>query len=212
MSKIQEIAAAVEAGKSKVIGTLVEEAIAEGCNPVDILNQGMIDAMSAVGDKFQKNEIFVPEMLVAARAMKKGVEALKPSLSDADSVSIGKVVIGTVAGDLHDIGKNLVAMMIESAGFEVIDLGVDVPAEKFVEAVEGDDAVLIVAVSALLTTTMPAMKATVEALNASVARSRIKVMVGGAPITPEYAAEIGADAYTPDAASAAQKAKELATA
>ena len=212
MSKIEEIAAAVEKGKSKIIVGLVEEALAEGIAASEILNVGMIEAMNVIGEKFQKNEIFVPEMLVAARAMKKGVEVLKPHLADADAVKMGKVVIGTVAGDLHDIGKNLVAMMIESAGFEVNDLGVDVSMEKFIEAVESDPEVNIVAVSALLTTTMPAMKATVAALNNSSARSRIKVMVGGAPITKEFADEIGADGFAMDAGSAAQQAKALAAA
>ncbi|MDR0469308.1 MAG: corrinoid protein [Peptococcaceae bacterium] len=210
MSKIEEIAAAVEAGKSKEIVALVEAALAEGAAPLDILNKGMIGAMDVVGEKFQKEEIFIPEMLVAARCMKRGVDTLKPHLGDADAVNVGKAVIGTVSGDLHDIGKNLVAMMIESAGFEVNDLGVDVSLEQFVQAVESDDKVNIVACSALLTTTMPAMKATVAALNASKARGRIKIMIGGAPITPEFCKEIGADAYTPDAGSAAQKAKELA--
>ena len=148
-------------------------------------------------------------MLVAARAMQKGVEVLKPHLADDDAASVGKAVIGTVSGDLHDIGKNLVSMMIESAGFEVNDLGVDVPVEKFVEAAEADEKISIVACSALLTTTMPAMKDTVAALNASKARGRFKVLVGGAPITEEFCKEIGADAYTPDAGSAAKKAKEL---
>lgn len=209
MSKINEIFAAVEAGKAKVIAGLVEEAITEGCDPTAILNEGMIGAMGVVGEKFKNNEIFVPEMLVAARAMKKGVEALKPHLGGGAIGIAGKVIIGTVAGDLHDIGKNLVAMMIESAGFEVIDLGVDVPAEKFVEAVKANPDCKIVGISALLTTTMPAMKSTVKALTDAGVREGIKVMVGGAPITPEFAAEIGADAYTPDAATAAQKAKEL---
>ena len=210
MSKINEISAAVEAGKAKVIAGLVEEAIQEGCDALEILNVGMIGAMGVVGEKFKNNEIFVPEMLVAARAMKKGVEALKPHLSNDSIGMAGKVIIGTVAGDLHDIGKNLVAMMIESAGFEVIDLGVDVPAEKFVEAVKANSDCKIVGISALLTTTMPAMKNTVKALTDAGVREGIKVMVGGAPITPEFAEEIGADAYTPDAASAAQRAKELA--
>ena len=212
MSKIEEIAAAVEKGKSKIIAGLVEEALAEGIVAKEILSVGMIEAMNVIGEKFQKNEIFVPEMLVAARAMKKGVEVLKPHLAEADAVKMGKVVIGTVAGDLHDIGKNLVAMMIESAGFEVNDLGVDVSVEKFIEAVESDPEVNIVAVSALLTTTMPAMKATVAALKNSSARSRIKVMVGGAPITKEFADEIGADGFAMDAGSAAQQAKALCAA
>ena len=135
MSKLEELSSAVIRGKTKLVPGLVEECLSEGCAPMDILNTGMIDAMSVVGEKFKNNEIFVPEMLIAARAMKKGVEVLKPYLGDSSATSIGKVIIGTVAGDLHDIGKNLVAMMIESAGFEVIDLGVDVPVEKFVEAV-----------------------------------------------------------------------------
>lgn len=209
MSKIQEIAAVVEAGKSKEIEALVKAALDEGVAPLEILNVGMIGAMDVVGAKFQKEEIFIPEMLVAARCMKKGVDILKPHLGETGGAMIGKAIIGTVAGDLHDIGKNLVSMMIESAGFEVNDLGVDVPVEKFVEAVEADKDVTVVAVSALLTTTMPAMKDTVTALNASKDRGRFKVMVGGAPITAAFCQEIGADAYSPDAGAAAQKAKEL---
>ena len=171
---------------------------------------GLIDAMGIVGDRFKEGEIFVPEMLVSAKAMKKGVDMLKPYLGSGEVGASGKVVIGTVAGDLHDIGKNLVAMMIESAGFEVIDLGVDVAKEKFLEAVLGNSGVKIVALSALLTTTMPALKEAVELLNQQAFRQDIKIMVGGAPITQAFADEIGADAYTPDAASAAQRAKELA--
>lgn len=207
MSKIQEVSNAVQSGKSKIVGGLVQEALKEGYDPTEILNLGMIDAMSIVGEKFKNNEIFVPEMLVAARAMKKGVEVLKPHLAGDNTVSAGKLVIGTVAGDLHDIGKNLVAMMMESAGFEVIDLGVDVPAENFVNAVKNNSDVDIVCVSALLTTTMPAMKDTVKALTDAGFRDKIKVMVGGAPINQDFADEIGADAYTEDAASAAQVAK-----
>lgn len=208
MSKINEVAAAVEAGKAKIVGGLVQEAIEAGCDPVQILNEGMIGAMGIVGEKFKNNEIFVPEMLVAARAMKKGVEVLKPHLSGDNSTTVGKMIMGTVAGDLHDIGKNLVIMMIESAGFEVIDLGVDVPVDKFIEAAKDPD-VNIVGASALLTTTMPALRETVEALNKCEFRSRIKVMVGGAPVTQEFADEIGADGYTADAASAAQLAKSF---
>lgn len=209
MSKIQEISAAVEAGKAKVIGDLVTEALNEGADPAEILNTGMIDAMAVVGERFSKGDIFVPEMLVAARAMKKGVEVLKPHLASGAAGANGKVILGTVAGDLHDIGKNLVGMMIESAGFEVIDLGVDVPVEKFVEAVKENPDAKIVALSALLTTTMPAMRNTVKALSELENRGAFKILVGGAPITAEFAAEIGANAYSPDAASAAQKAKEL---
>ena len=208
MSKIAELAHAVEIGKSKLVPGLVAAALEEGNAPVEILNKGMIDAMAVVGEKFKAGEIFVPEMLVAAKAMKKGVEALKPHLASGAAGALGKVIIGTVAGDLHDIGKNLVAMMIESAGFEVIDLGVDVPVEKFLAAA-AEDGIKIVACSALLTTTMPALQQTVEALNAAPFRANIKVMIGGAPITQEFADQVGADAYTPDAASAAKKAKEL---
>lgn len=210
MSKLQEVSDLVEHGKSKLIEAATQTALDEGNTAQDILN-AMIRAMAVVGDKFKQNEIFVPEMLVAARTMKKGVETLKPYLSSESSVSAGKLIIGTVAGDLHDIGKNLVAMMLESAGFEVTDLGVDVPAQSFVDAVKETPDVKIVCLSALLTTTMPAMKETVAALAAENFRSKIKIMVGGAPINAEFAKEIGADAYTADAASAAEKAKELAS-
>ncbi len=192
MSKIEELSAAVENGKSKLVPNLVQECLDEGDAPLDVLNHGMIDAMSVVGEKFKKNEIFVPEMLVAARAMKKGVDVLKPHLSGENDGKIGKMVMGTVYGDLHDIGKNLVIMMIESSGYEVVDLGT------------------VVGVSALLTTTMPAMKEVVAALNKSPRRKDFKIMVGGAPITQEFCDEIGADVYTPDAASAGQAAKKLA--
>ena len=195
----------VNTGKAKLIAAAVQEALDEGCNATDILGS-MIEAMDIVGEKFKNGEIFVPEMLIAAKAMKKGVEVLKPHLASGEAGALGKVVIGTVAGDLHDIGKNLVAMMIESAGFEVVDLGVDVPVEKFVEA-GAEDGVKIVACSALLTTTMPALEATVAALKAT--GKDYKVMIGGAPITQEFADKVGADAYTPDAATAAKKAKEL---
>ena len=196
----------VSRGKAKLITAAVAVAIEAGCAPEEILNT-LIGAMVVVGEKFKNGEIFVPEMLIAAKAMKKGVEVLKPHLATGAAGALGKVVIGTVAGDLHDIGKNLVAMMIESAGFEVIDLGVDVPVEKFLAAYE--DGVKVFACSALLTTTMPALQATVAALNALPNRATFKVMVGGAPITQEFADSVGADAYTTDAASAAKKAKEL---
>ena len=195
-------------GKAKLVPAAVQEALDEGCDATALLDT-MIAAMDVVGENFKNGEIFVPEMLISAKAMKKGVEVLKPHLSSGATGALGKVIIGTVAGDLHDIGKNLVAMMIESAGFEIIDLGVDVPVEKFISAAEENPDVKIVAVSALLTTTMPAMEATVAAINAAPWRSSVKVMVGGAPITQEFADKIGADAYTTDAASAAKRAKEL---
>lgn len=210
MAGIQEVYALVEKGKAKVIANAVQEALEAGCDPTEILNDGMIKAMDAVGEKFKNGEIFVPEMLVAARAMKKGVEVLKPHLASGAAGAAGKVIIGTVAGDLHDIGKNLVSMMLESAGFEVIDLGVDVPKEKFVEVYEANPDTKIICCSALLTTTMPALKDAVALINEASFRPNVKVMVGGAPITQAFADEIGADAYTEDAASCAKKARELA--
>lgn len=204
---IEKVNDLVTRGKAKLVPAAVQEALDEGCEATAILD-AMIAAMDVVGERFKNGEIFVPEMLIAAKAMKKGVEILKPHLASGAAGALGKVVIGTVAGDLHDIGKNLVAMMIESAGFEVIDLGVDVPVGKFVEA-GAQDGVKIVACSALLTTTMPALEATVAALNGAPYRANVKVMVGGAPITQDFADKVGADAYTADAASAAKKAKEL---
>ena len=211
MSKIEELNHAVEIGKAKLVPGLVQECLDEGIAPIDILNKGMIDAMSVVGDKFKRNEIFVPEMLIAAKAIKKGVEILKPHLAGDNSAKIGKMAMGTVAGDLHDIGKNLVIMMIESTGYEVVDLGIDVPVERFLEAAS-DPEVTVIGVSALLTTTMPAMQETVAALNKHPRRGEFKIMVGGAPITQAFADEIGADVYTEDAASAGQAAKALALA
>lgn len=209
MSKMEELAHAVEIGKSKLVPGLVQEALDEGNAPIDVLNKGMIDAMAIVGDKFKRNEIFTPEMLIAAKAMKKGVEVLRPYLSGDNAAKIGKMAMVTVAGDLHDIGKNLVIMMTESTGYEVIDLGIDVPVEKFLEAAD-DPEITVMGVSALLTTTMPAMQESVAALNKHPRRSEFKIMVGGAPITQAFADEIGADVYTEDAASAGQAAKALA--
>ena len=205
---LQEINTLVINGKTRVVPTAVQEALDEGIAAPEIL-ETMIAAMDVVGERFKNNEIFVPEMLVSAKAMKKGVEVLKPHLTSGETGALGKVIIGTVAGDLHDIGKNLVIMMIESAGFEVIDLGVDVPLEKFISTYEENPDTKIIGCSALLTTTMPALEATVAAINAAPWRNKVKVMVGGAPITQEFADKIGADCYTPDAASAAKAAKEL---
>jgi len=206
---LKEIASAVEAGKSKVVGGLVEQALKEGIEPSVILNEGMISAMGVVGEKFKNNEIFVPEMLIAARAMKKGVEVLQPYLAKQGVEPIGKVILGTVSGDLHDIGKNLVGMMIEGAGFKVIDLGVDVPPEKFIEAMKENPDCKIVALSALLTSTMPALATTIKAIEEAGLRNTVKIMVGGAPVTQAFADEIGADGYSEDAASAAELAKKL---
>ena len=208
MATLQDVANIVITGKAKKTPGVVQEALDAGFAPKDILNT-MIEAMGVVGERFSRNEIFVPEMLVAAKAMKKGVDVLKPHLSDGGVGSMGKMIMGTVAGDLHDIGKNLVIMMIESAGFEVIDLGVDVPVERFLSAYDENPDTKIIGCSALLTTTMPALEQTVATINQQPWRSKVKVMVGGAPITQEFADKIGADAYTEDAASAAQKAKEL---
>ena len=208
MAKLDELKVAVEKGKAKLVPGLVQATLDEGTAPADALN-AMIDSMGVVGENFKNGTIFVPEMLIAAKAMKKGVEVLKPLLASGEAGAKGKVIIGTVAGDLHDIGKNLVAMMIESTGFEVIDLGVDVPVEKFLSAYEANPDTKIIACSALLTTTMPALKDTVTAINAAAWRGNVKVMVGGAPITQAFADEVGADAYTTDAASAAAKASEL---
>ena len=208
--KMQAVFKATENGKNKEIGKCVQEALDAGCDPTAILNDGMIGAMAVVGENFKKEIIFVPQMLAAARAMKEGVEVLKPYLATGEAGSAGKIILGTVAGDLHDIGKNLVGMMFESAGFEVIDLGVDVPIERFIEVVKENKDATIIALSALLTTTMPSLRDTVAALLKQPFRPRIKIMVGGAPISQEFADEIGADAYTEDAASAAEQAKKYA--
>ena len=206
---IAAVADAIQTGGAKTVSALVLAALEAGAAPMDVLNIGMIDAMSLVGERFSRGDAFVPEMLVSARTMKKGVETLKPYLSANAAGANGKVVIGTVAGDLHYIGKNLVGMMLESSGFEVIDLGIDVPIEKFVEAARSEGNVRIVALSTLLTTTMPAMRRAVEALNALENRASFCVMVGGAPITDEFARSIGADAYSPDAAAAAVFARSF---
>ncbi|MBU4438658.1 MAG: corrinoid protein [Firmicutes bacterium] len=206
MSKIEEVKGLVETGKSKKVAAAVQEALDAGDKAQDILD-AMIASMGVVGDKFSSGEIFVPEMLIAAKAMSKGVEVLKPVMAGDGSSSLGTCIMGTVAGDLHDIGKNLVVMMLESAGFDMVDLGVDVPAERFVEAAKENNNVVLVACSGLLTTTMPALKEAVQTVKAAL--PDMKVIVGGAPVTQEYANEIGADGYAPDAGSSASKAKEI---
>lgn len=208
MADLRSIADAVKNGRAKVVKQLVPEALAEGIPVSEILNNGLLVGMTELGELFKKNEVYVPEVLVAARAMKVGTDLLKPYMMSADIQSRGVVAIGTAKGDLHDIGKNLVRMMMEGSGFTVLDLGVDVAPEKFVEAVQTNGA-QIVAISALLTTTMPAMRECIEALEKAGLRDKVKVMVGGAPVTQSFADEIGADAYTPDAASAAERAVEL---
>lgn len=183
----------------------VQAALAAGTSAAALLQQALIPAMGEVGRLFEEGEYFVPEMLIAARAMKAGLEILKPLLVDSGIEPVGTVAIGTVKGDLHDIGKNLVAMMLEGAGFEIMDLGTDVPPEKFVEAAQnGAD---IIGLSALLTTTMPSMESTVKALQAAGLRDKVKIIIGGAPVTAEYARQIGADGFAPDASQAANLAK-----
>jgi len=207
MADMQAIATAVESGRKKIVDQLVKEALAEGVKAEAILNEGLVVGMTNLGEKFKNGEVYVPEVLVAARAMRAGTEILKPLLAKENVQSLGKVAIGTVQGDLHDIGKNLVGMMLEGVGFEVVDLGVDVSPEKFVEAVK--DGAKVIGMSALLTTTMPMMKAVIEMLVSEGVRDQVKVMIGGAPITQEYADQIGADGYSTDAASAADLAQKL---
>lgn len=206
MARYEEISALLQRGKAKDLAALVTEELEAGTPPKEILTKGLIVGMGIVGTKFKNNEIFVPEVLIAARAMNAALAVLKPALAESGVEPVGTAVICTVKGDLHDIGKNLVKMMIEGTGIRVIDLGVDCPAEKVVEAVKEYDADLV-CLSALLTTTMLYQKDIIDALKAAGLRDKVKVMVGGAPVTQEFADEIGADAYTSDAASAAEKAR-----
>ncbi|OQA46013.1 MAG: Methionine synthase [Chloroflexi bacterium ADurb.Bin325] len=208
MSTIETIYNAVLDGNAPAAKAGVEAALNEGLSADQILKDGLIGAMAEVGRLFEENEYFVPEMLVAARAMQGGLTLLKPHLAEAGTTSIGKVVIGTVKGDLHDIGKNLVGMMLEGAGFEIVDLGTDVSPEKFVKAVI-EHQPNVIAMSALLTTTMPSMKGTIAALEEAGVRDKVKVMIGGAPVTDSFAKQIGADGYSPDASSATRLAKSL---
>jgi 5-methyltetrahydrofolate--homocysteine methyltransferase len=208
MADLSALAENLINGKADAVRELTQKALDADVPPGEILNEGLIKGMNVVGERFKNNEFYVPEVLIAARAMHAGMDILKPKLAESGVKPAGKILLGTVKGDLHDIGKNLVAMMLEGAGFEVIDLGIDVPPEKFVEAVkeQGGD---IVAMSALLTTTMTQMKTTLEALEEAGVRDQIKTIIGGAPVTQNYADEIGADGYARDAASGADKAKEL---
>ncbi len=204
---LEEIADNLIRGQAPKVKELTQKAINEGFSPKEILDKGLISGMSVVGDKFKKNEFYVPEVLIAARAMHAGMDVLRPLLTKSGVKPVATVAIGTVKGDLHDIGKNLVGMMLEGAGFQVIDLGIDVSPEKFVNA--GREGAHIIGMSALLTTTMPGMKTTIEALKATGLRNKVKVMIGGAPITQSYADEIGADGYGRDAATAVDVAKKL---
>jgi 5-methyltetrahydrofolate--homocysteine methyltransferase len=205
---LQALADNIIKGKKNPAVELTHEAINEGIDPQIIISNGLIAGMAVVGAKFKANEFYVPEVLIAARAMKECMALLKPLLAETGARPVGTVAIGTVKGDLHDIGKNLVAMMLQGNGFEVIDLGVDVSPEKFIEESKGKGANLI-ALSALLTTTMPAMQQVVSTLEASGSRGDFKVMIGGAPVTQKFCDEIGADGYAPDAASAVDVAKQL---
>lgn len=208
MSVLNEISENLQKGKANVVRELVCQAIDRGFSAEDILQNGLLAGMSIIGEKFRNNQVFVPEVLVAARAMNMGAQVLKPVLAEAGVESVGRACIGTVKGDLHDIGKNLVKMMLEGKGIEVIDLGVDVPGEKFIQTAIDEDCQLICC-SALLTTTMDEMKTVVTLAGEAGIRDRVKIMVGGAPVTEGFARQIGADKYTDDAASAAEAAVEL---
>lgn len=205
MSILNEISLKLQQGNASAVKELVQQAIDEGFSAQEILEKGLMAGMDVVGVKFKNNEIFVPEVLIAARAMNAGTALLKPLLVSDDVKAKGKVVLGTVKGDLHDIGKNLVRMMMEGKGLEVIDLGIDVPVEKFIETAVQEQA-QIIACSALLTTTMNEMKLIVEAAKTAGIRDKVKIMIGGAPVTDQFRASIGADLYAPDAASAAEVA------
>jgi 5-methyltetrahydrofolate--homocysteine methyltransferase len=206
--ELQALARAILEGKRNEAVVLTQKLVDAGVTPKQILDEGLIAGMSVAGEKFKNGEYFVPEILVAARAMKASMEILRPLLVATDVQPIGTMVIGTVHGDLHDIGKNLVAMMMEGAGFKVVDLGVDVPAEKFIEAAKEHNA-QIVGMSALLTTTMTYIPEVIKAFDEAGLRPKVKLIVGGAPVTQEWAKQIGADAYAPDAATAVDRCKEL---
>jgi 5-methyltetrahydrofolate--homocysteine methyltransferase len=205
---LKSIYTAVLSGDLATTQGQVEHALGSGLTPADILHEGLISAMTEVGRRFEEGEYYVPEMLIAARAMKGGLAILKPLLADSDVQPLGKIVLGTVKGDLHDIGKNLVSMMLEGAGFEIVDLGVDVAPEKFIEAVQSGG-IDVLGMSALLTTTMPLMKSTIDALVEAQLRDQVKIIIGGAPVNQSYADDIGADGYAPDASRAASLAKSL---
>lgn len=208
MSILNEISQNLQQGKAKVVKELVQKAIDDGINVKTILEEGLLSGMGIIGEKFKNNEVYVPDVLIAARAMNAGSELLKPLLASSGVKAKGKVVLGTVKGDLHDIGKNLVRMMMEGKGLEVVDIGIDVPSAKFIEKAKEVDA-QIIACSALLTTTMGEMKNVVEAAKESGLRDKVTIMIGGAPVTSNFCKSIGADIYTPDAASAADEAAKV---
>jgi len=206
---LEKIASNLYDGEDEVVAELVQQALDEGMDPGEILQGGLISGMDEVGRDFKAGDLFVPEVLIAARAMHAGMSVLRPLLAESDTPSAGKYVIGTVKGDLHDIGKNLVKMMLEGAGFETVDLGTDVEPQAFVDAVREHQPQLV-GMSALLTTTMVQMRSTIEALEEAGLRDSVKIMIGGAPVTDAFAKEVGANAYAPDAASAVDVARELA--
>ena len=207
MGIIEDIPTFLQKGRTKNVKALVQQALDEGVNPKEILNDGLLGGMMIIGEKFKNNEVFVPEVLVAARAMNAGITILEPKLVEVGNEPVGRAVIGTVKGDLHDIGKNLVTMMLKGAGFEIHDLGVDVDAESFISKAEEMNADVI-CMSALLTTTMPNMKDVIDLLDEKGLRSKYIVMVGGAPVNESFAQQVGADYYTPDAATCAEVAKK----
>jgi 5-methyltetrahydrofolate--homocysteine methyltransferase len=211
MPDLKKLYDAVLAGDQKTSVAVTQEALAAGVDPMALITDYMVPAMDEVGRRFECEDYFVPELLLSARAMKGSMELLRPLLVASGAQPVGRVVIGTVKGDLHDIGKNLVASMLEGGGFEVVDLGADVPPEKFIQAIQTSGA-NIVALSALLTVTMPSMRTTIEALKAAGVRSQVKIMVGGAPVTAQFADEIGADGYSENASSAVALARKLSAA
>jgi len=211
MTDLKKLHEAVLGGDAKTSHAITQQALAEGVDPLTLVNEYMIPAMDEVGRRFEANEYFVPELLISARAMKAALDIIRPLLTARGDKPVARVAIGTVKGDLHDIGKNLVASLLEGGGFEVIDLGVNVPPEKFIATVKEQNA-NIIAMSALLTTTMPAMKTTIDALKQAGVRGQVKVLIGGAPITQKYADEIGADGYSENAVGAVALAKKAATA
>ena len=208
MVDFSSITRALMAGKADEVKNLVSSALAENTDPALLINEALIPGMSIIGERFRKNEIYIPEVLIAARAMHAGLDILRPKLVEHKVEPVATIVLGTVKGDLHDIGKNLVGMMFEGVGFKVVDLGVDVAAEKYVAAVQENNAQFL-GLSALLTTTMPQMQSTISALEVDGIREQVKVLIGGAPVTQDYADKIGADGYSEDAASAVVLAKEL---
>ena len=211
MADLKKLHDAILTGDQKTAVAVTEEGLAEKMDPQTLINQAMIPAMNEAGKRFECEEFFVPELLLAARAMKGSLKLLQPLLAASGAEPIGRVVIGTVKGDLHDIGKNLVSSLLEGAGFEVIDLGADVTVDKFVAAVREKNP-HIICMSALLTVTMPSMKSTIEGLRSAGVRDKVKILIGGAPVTPEYASEIGADGYADNASSAVSKAREMVAA